>query len=32
VLTEIGEDHIYDSVHVAVTASNGLAKHEDKGP
>jgi len=29
VLAEIGEDHIYDSVHAAVAASNGPA--EQKG-
>jgi sulfate permease, SulP family len=30
-LAKIGEDHIYDSVHAAVAASNGPAEHEDKG-
>jgi hypothetical protein len=32
VLTEIGEDHIYDSVQAAVAASNGAAEQQDKGP
>jgi sulfate permease, SulP family len=31
VLAEIGEDHIYDSVHAAVAASNGSTEQEDKG-
>jgi MFS superfamily sulfate permease-like transporter len=31
VLAEIGEDHIYDSVHAAVAAGNGPAEQEDKG-
>jgi sulfate permease, SulP family len=31
VLAEIGEDHIYDSVHAAVAASNGSTDQEDKG-
>jgi sulfate permease, SulP family len=31
VLKEIGEDHIYDSVHAAVAASSGAAGHQDKG-
>ena len=31
VLAEIGEDHIYDSVHAAVAASNGPTEQEDKG-
>jgi SulP family sulfate permease len=30
VLAEIGEDHIYDSVHAAVAASNGPAEQHDK--
>jgi len=30
VLTEIGEDHIYDSVHAAVTASNGPTEQEQR--
>jgi sulfate permease, SulP family len=31
VLAVIGEDHIYDSVHAAVAASNGLAEQAGKG-
>ena len=31
VLAEIGEDHIYDSVHAAVAASNGSTEQEAKG-